>query len=68
MKLMLAVVVGLTLLRLFERAMDKSRTVFDPFDRITDYRRHFDRARDLAAPKDLTALPKREKSKTTPEE
>lgn len=58
----------LVLLRLFEREMDKSRTPFDPFDRIADTRRHLDRTRQLPAPKDLTALPKREKSKTTAEE
>jgi len=40
---MLAFIILLTALRLMERAFDRSRPPFDPFDRITDYRRHFDR-------------------------
>jgi hypothetical protein len=52
---MLAFIGFLVLLRLFERAMEKSVTPFDPFDRITDYRRHMDRERDRnPPPKDLT--------------
>jgi hypothetical protein len=43
MNLMLAFIGFLVLLRLFERAMNKSVTPFDPFDRIMDYRRHYDR-------------------------
>lgn len=43
MNLMLAFIVFLVLLRLFERAMNRSIIPFDPFDRIMDYRRHFDR-------------------------
>lgn len=55
MNLMLAFIGFLVLLRLFERAMNKTVTPFDPFDRITDYRRHMDRERDRnPPPKDLT--------------
>lgn len=55
MTYMLAFIVCLTLLRLFERAMEKSVAPFDPFDKITDYRRHFDRQpRDETIAKDIT--------------
>ena len=56
MTYMLAFIGFLVLLRLFERAMERSVTPFDPFDRITDFRRHMDRERDRTnpPPKDLT--------------
>ena len=54
MNLMLAFIVLLVLLRLFERAMEKSVTPFDPFDRIMDYRRHFDRKPRETVGKDVT--------------
>jgi hypothetical protein len=56
MTYMLAFIGFLVLLRLFERAMERSVTPFDPFDRITDFRRHMDRERDRTNPpgKDLT--------------
>lgn len=45
MKLMLAVIFFLVLLRLFERAMERSRTAFDPFERY-DSRPHRNRKGD----------------------
>jgi hypothetical protein len=53
MNLMLAFIGFLVLLRLFERAMNKSVTPFDPFDRI-DHRLHLDRKPRETIAKDVT--------------
>ena len=52
--LQLAFIFFLVMLRLFERAMERSIRPFDPLDRITDWRLPMDRTRDRTAPKDLT--------------
>ena len=41
--LQLAFILLLTLLRIMEICFERSRTPFDPNDRIKDHRRHFDR-------------------------
>lgn len=52
----LAFIMLLTILRLMERAFERSVRPFDPLDKITDYRLPMDRARDRNKPpgKDLT--------------
>lgn len=52
--LQLAFIGFLVMLRLLERALERSRTPFDPTDRITDYRRHYDRKPRDAIGKDVT--------------
>ena len=56
MNLMLVFIGFVVLLRLFERAVNKTVTPFDPFDGITDGRVPMDRTRDRnnPPPKDLT--------------
>lgn len=54
MNTMFVVIVLLVALRLMERAFDKSITPFDPFHKIVDWRRHFDRKRDADKGKDFT--------------
>jgi hypothetical protein len=55
--LQLAFIGFLVLLRLFERALERSRTPLDPFDKITDWRLPMDRGRDRrdVIGKDLTS-------------
>lgn len=52
----LAFIMLLTILRLMERAFERSVRPFDPLDKITDYRLPMDRMRDRNNPsgKDLT--------------
>lgn len=53
--LQLAFILFLVMLRLLERALERSRTPFDPNDRITDHRRHYDRQPRETIGKDITS-------------
>ena len=54
--LQLAFIGLLVMLRLMERALERSRRPFDPNERISDYRRHYDRRPrdDKTVGKDVT--------------
>ena len=52
--LQLAFIGLLVMLRLMERALERSRRPFDPNERINDHRRHYDRKPRDVAGKDTT--------------